>query len=184
MAKKVFWRNLMSSEFDGSKLVTGKYYDNDVYAEIHDGAIVTIGDLDDSTVYTGMKDFNVRKIKKPAASTDVVGIVDISDVTSGQIAGVTYREGIKGTDLVSPAGKQVRVRRLAIGDTFWLASGNFSATPTEGKYAEVQAESTLLKPAETITAGTTTVKIEMKQNLIEGAVNTDEKYFCTVVALA
>lgn len=184
MAKKVFWRNLMSSEFDGSKLVTGKFYDNDEYAEIHDGAIVTIGDLDDSTVYTGMKDFNVRKIEKPAASTDVVGIVDISDVTSGQIAGVTYREGIKGTDLVSPAGKQVRVRRLAIGDTFWLASGNFSAAPTEGKYAEVQADSTLLKPADSVTAATTTVKIEMKQNLIEGAVNTDEKYFCTVVALA
>ena len=184
MAKKVFWKNLMSSEFDGSKLITGKFYEDAAYAEIHDGALVVIGDLDDSTVYPSVKDFNVRKITKPTALTDKVAIVDISDVTNGQIAGVTYRDGIKGTDLVSPAGKQVRVRRLAIGDTFWLASGNFASAPTVGKYATVKPNSTLFDAATEITDGQSTVKIEATSKLIEGAVNTDDKYFCTGVALA
>ena len=111
----------MSSEFDGSKLITAKFYEDNAYAEIHDGALAVIGDLDDSTVYPSVKDFNVRKITKPTALTDKVAIVDISDVTNGQIAGVTYRDGMKGTGLVSPAGGQVRVRGLEIGDTLSLS---------------------------------------------------------------
>ena len=73
MAKQVFWKNLMSSEYDGSKLVNGKFYNAESNAaEIHDGALVVLGDLEESTIYTGVKEYNTRKITAPVEATDDV----------------------------------------------------------------------------------------------------------------
>lgn len=185
MAKQVFWKNLMSSEYDGSKLVNGKFYNaEDDAAEIHDGALVVLGDLEESTIYTGVKEYNTRKITAPVEVTDDVAIVDISNVTAGDIAGVTYRDGIKGTELVVAAGKPSRVRKLAKGDTFWVASGNFVSKPTEGKYAVPTANSTLFTPVSDKAVSGTCFKVEYSKPLVEGAVNTDTMYLCTVVAIA
>ena len=181
MAKKYFSKHLMSSEFDGSKLVKGRFYDKDAVAEIHDGALVVIGDLEDHAVYAGLKDLDTRAIKAPTAITDKVAIVDISNVSEGEIMGVRYREGIKTVGLTAEAGKVVRVRKLAEGDSFYLASGNFVGAPEAGKYAIPTANSTLFTIAETPTAGALAVKIELALPLTEGTVNTDTKYLCTVV---
>ena len=185
MAKQVFWRNLMSSEFDGAKLVGGKFYnDADEAAVIHDGAIVAVGDLEDSVIYDGVKEYNVRKITAPASATDEVAIVDVSNVTAGEISGVTYRDGIKGTGLVVEAKKPARVRRVEKGDTFWLATGNFTAEPVVGQYAIPTADSTLLTPVADKAASGTCVKVEYSKPSIEGVINTDVMYLCTVVTVA
>lgn len=185
MAKQVFWRNLMSSEFDGAKLVGGKFYNEaDEASDIHDGAIVVVGDLEDSVIYDGVKEYNVRKITAPESETDDIAIVDVSNVTAGEIAGVTYRDGIKGTGLIVEAKKPARVRRVEKGDTFWLATGNFESEPVIGQYAVPTAGSTLLTPSADKVVGATCVKIEYSKPLIEGAVNTDTMYLCTVVSVA
>ena len=93
MAKKYFWKHLMSSDYDGSKLVKGRFYADAAPAEVHDGAIVVVGGLEDHAVYTGMKDLDTRKITAPTAVTDSVAIVDLVNVSEGHIMGELYREG-------------------------------------------------------------------------------------------
>lgn len=185
MAKKLFWKNQMASEDVNAYLVSGRFYDDtDSIAEIHDGAVVVIGDLEPHAVYDGVTDLNTRKITAPAESTDRIAIVDIVNVTEGKIAGVTYREGIKTTDLTQEAGIPVRVRILKEIDSFTLGAGNIEGTPVVGEYLIPQAGSTLFVPSSEIVEGTTCLKVEAKNPLIEGVRNTDEKYLCTVAALA
>ena len=180
MAKKYFWRYLMSSETVLTQLVSGRYYDEDAVAEIHDGALVVIGDLEDHAVYANIKDLDTHKITKPKAITDKVAIVDLVNVSEGNIQGELYREGFKTAGLTVSAGIPVRVRRLVEGDKFYLASGNFTGEVTVGKYAIPTANSTLWTPASELTKNACGIKILMAQPLVEGAVNTDTKYFCMV----
>ena len=49
-----------------------------------------------------------------------------------------------------------------------------------GEYAIPTADSTLWTPASEMTANACGIKILMEQPLVEGAVNTDTKYFCMV----
>lgn len=184
MAKKYFWKHLMSSDYDGSKLVKGRFYANNAPAEVHDGAIVVVGGLEDHAVYTGMKDLDTRKITAPTAVTDPVAIVDLVNVSEGQIMGELYREGIKTVGLVAPAGRVVRVRKLAVGDTFFLATGNFIGTPEVGAYAIPTANSTLLTIDDEVTAGALALVLEVALPLTEGTVNTDTKYLCRVEQIA
>lgn len=181
MAKKYFWRYLMSSENVLTQLVSGRYYDeNDALAEIHDGALVVIGDLEDHAIYSNIKDLDTHKITMPKAVTDKVAIVDLVNVSEGKIQGELYREGIKTVGLTVSAGIPVRVRRLVEGDKFYLATGNFTSDVTVGEYAIPTADSTLWTPASELTANACGIKILMEQPLVEGAVNTDTKYFCMV----
>ena len=185
MAKKLFWKNQMVSEDVNAYLVSGRFYNtSDAVAEIHDGAVVVIDHLEPHALYEGMIDLNTRKITAPAKATDKIAIVDIVNVSEGKIAGVTYRDGIKTTDMTQEAGIPVRVRVLGITDSFTLGAGNIEGTPTVGKYLVPQANSTLFAPSETIVEGATCLKVEAKNPLIEGVLNTDEKYLCTVATLA
>jgi len=184
MAKKLFWKNQMASEDVNSLLVSGRYYDTDgKIAEIHDGAIVVIGDLENHAIYEGVKDLNVRKITAPEASTDAIAIVDIANVSEGEIKGVVYREGIKTTDMTQEAGVPVRVRMLKKIDSFNIGAGNIEGTPVVGEYLIPQAGSTLLAPSATKVEGTTCFKVEAKLNLTEGVIDTDVKYLCTAVSV-
>lgn len=184
MAKKYFYKHLMTSEFDGSKLIKGRFYDENGTAEVHDGAVVTIGDLETHSIYTGLKDLDVRKIMAPKAVTDKVAIVDLVNVSEGDIMGNRYREGIKTVGLTVEAGGVVRVRKLEEGDSFYLASGNFIGDVAEGKFAMPTANDTLFTIAEEATEGATALKVEVALPLTEGTVNTDTKYLCTVTQLA
>lgn len=184
MAKKLFWKNQMASEDVNSYLVSGRFYnDEDVPAEIHDGAIVVIGDLEDHALYDGIKDLNVRKITAPAAETDAIAIVDIVNVSEGDIKGVVYREGIKTTDMTQVAGVPVRVRIVKKIDSFNIGSGNIDGEPVVGEYLIPQAGSTLLAPSATKVEGVTCFKIEAKLPLTEGVIDTDVKYLCTAVSV-
>lgn len=184
MAKKLFWKNQMASEDVNSYLVSGRFYDDsDKLAEIHDGAIVVIGDLEDHALYEGVKDLNVRKITAPENSTDAIAIVDIANVSEGEIKGVTYREGIKTTDMTQTAGVPVRVRIIKKIDSFNIGAGNIDGEPVVGEYLVPKAGSTLLAPSATKVEGTTCFKVEAKLPLTEGVIDTDFKYLCTAVSV-
>lgn len=179
---KIFQKNLMASEDIQSLLGTGVFYDGEgELAEIHDGAAVVVGDIEAHSVYTGLKDVNVRKITAPTAATDVVAIVDYVNRSEGEIMGNIYREGYQTAGLVAPAGKQVRYRILEKHDSFYLGTDNFVGVPAVGKYAIPTANSTAWTITESAAEEGVCLKIETTKKLTEGAVDTDTLYFCTVV---
>lgn len=182
MAKKIFWKNRMASEDVGSLLVSGRFYNgSNKTAEIHDGALVVIGNLEPHAYYEGVTDLNVRKITAPAEDTDRVAVVDIVNRSEGTIHDVTYREGIKTTDMTQGAGYLVRVRILAPYDSFTIGAGNIIGEPAKGKYLIPTAGSTLFTVSDSEVAGKTCFYIEAKNPLIEGVIDTDDKYLCTVL---
>ena len=180
MAKN-FTKSLMASEDIQSLLYTGIFFDGDDKAECHNGALVVKGEVMEHSVYEGLKDPNVRKITAPAATTDEVHVVDYVDVSSGDIAGVRYREGIKTFGLVAPAGREVRVRIPMKHDTGYFAADNFVGTPEAGKFAIPTAGSTLWTVVDALDDTATCIAIEFEKDTTEGMVNTGKEYFVTFV---
>lgn len=184
MPKKWFYKHLLSSEYDGSLLVKGRFYEDGKIAKIHDGAVVSIGDLEAHSVYSAVKDLDVRKITAPISTSDEIGIVDLVNVSEGRIGDNTYREGIKTIGLTVDAGIPVRVRRLKKGDSFYSAKGNFIGEVQEGKFAIPTKGDTKWTIVDNATVGTTAIKIDFILPLVEGTVITDDKILCTVTQIA
>ena len=178
---KQFSHYKMSSEYDGSKLVSGYFYADDAQAAVEDGTLVVVGDVVDHSVFTGMYDFDNRKVTLPEATTDRVAVVDYVGVSEGMIGGNLYREGIKTAGLTCPAGRPTRVRVLEVGDTFFTASGNFDTTPSKGKFAIPTANSGVWTVVNEASDTETCIKIEGSKPLTQGTVDADTLYFCTVV---
>ena len=182
MAKKLFWKNQMLSEDVNSYLISGKYYKDDKLAEIHDGALVVVGDFINHAYYEGIKDLSCRKFVAPQASTDEVVIIDLVERSHGEIMGNDYRLGRKTADMTEVAGIPVRARKLAVLDSFIIGAGNVDGTPVVGQYLVPKGSgSTLFVPSASKVTNGICVKVEDDMVLIEGSVNTDKKYLCTVV---
>lgn len=160
--------------------ITGKFTSDSQLAEVEDGAFVVVGDLMKSTVYSG-KDYNVFEIKAPAAVTDEVAVVDIADVSKGDVRGEAWRFGIRTDGLVAEAGQPVRVRILKKYDRFFLSDAGFKSAPTVGKFATIEANSTKLVPAETKTDGQFNVKIEAVKDFVLGQTVAGKMYYCRVL---
>lgn len=176
---KIFQKSLMASEDVKSLLVSGKYLKDETAAEIHDGAVVAIGDLMDNVAYTGRKDHNIRKIAAPAATTDEIGFVDLAEISQGEIMGNVYKMGYKTAGLTAPAGTPVRVRKVVDGDMFFLGEENFDTIPAIGQYAIVAADATTLTVTDDISSYEGIyVKIEDIEALTQGTVATDKVYLC------
>lgn len=94
---QVFEKVLMASEDVKSYLGTGIFQDSGENAEIHDGAVVTVGALVDHDAYAGMKDINTRILTAPTAITDPVVFIDYVGISEGMINGVLYRVGDSAT---------------------------------------------------------------------------------------
>lgn len=171
----------MASEDVNSLLLTGKFKANANYAEVEDGALVVVGDLDASTVYAGNKDMNVFEIKAPAADTDEIAIVDIADVSKGDVRGEAWRVGIRTDGFVGEAGQPVRVRLLKKYDRFWVSDYAFDGEVTVGKYATAKANSTKFAPAEEAATGKFCVKIEMVKDFVLGQTVAGKMYYCRVL---
>lgn len=176
-----FFGSLMASEKLPSLIYRGVFYNGATKAEVHDGALVVRGAMEDHDVYTGLKDINSYAISAPVADTDKVDIVDYVDVSHGEIMGVFYREGIKTFGLTCPAGVGTRVRIPMVGDTFYIAEDNFASEPTVGEFAVPTAGSTLFTPAAAAATTKFCVKVEAEKAVTQGAVNTGKEYFCRVV---
>ena len=172
----------MMSEDVNSRLLTGKFKANGQLARVEDGAIVVVGDLMDSTVYANNKDMNVFEIGAPAADTDEVAIVDIVDVSKGDVYGQAWREGVRTDSLFAEPGQPVRVRILKKYDRFELSADGFKSEPTVGKYAVIEASGTKLVPSEEApAAGKFGVKIEMAKDFVIGQTVAGKKYYCRVL---
>lgn len=145
MANKVFACAEMASEDVQSYVVSAKFYAEDAYAKIHDGALVVLGDLDTNDAY-GTPDYNVYKAEAPKAVADDVVIVDLAGINEATVQGNIMKIGDKLVNLEAGEGIAVRCRRLMKGDKFWLGRGLFAAAPTVGQFAGTTANSTLLTP--------------------------------------
>ena len=173
----------MMSEDVNSLLLTGKFKANSQLARVEDGAIVVVCDLMDSTVYANNKDMNVFEIGAPAAAdTDEVAIVDIVDVSKGDVYGDAWRLGVRTDSLFAEPGQPVRVRILKKYDRFELSADGFKSEPTVGKYAIIEANGTKLVPSEDApAAGKFGVKIEMAKDFVIGQTVAGKKYYCRVL---
>ena len=186
---------LMASESVQSYLVSVKYKANGEYAEIHDGALVVLGELAPNDPYNvgmrngveinGYKDDNVYIATAPEAATDDVVIVDLAEVTQGPIAGNVYKMGIKLFGLVGEAGMPVRARIPMKHDKFWLSTDCFTGDVTVGQYAvPAAAGDTHFAPAATKPASGFCVAIEDSRDFVAGNTIVGENgklYLCRVL---
>ena len=185
---KVFRAAEMMSEDVQSYVISCQYQEGSKDAPIADGSFVKLGELkpDETYIKGGSdKDYNVYLASKPTAVTDEVVVIDYPGVSEGTISGNSYRMGVKLFDLVAPAGRPVRARRLALHDRFWLGEGNFASTPVVGNIAGLEANKTTLKDsgAKTITEGQLNVKIHLGKDFNYGQSASGKLYLCEVVGL-
>lgn len=167
MAIKVFACAEMASEDVQSYCVSAKFYADDAYAKIHDGALVVLGDLDTNDAY-GTPDHNVYKATKPAAVADDVVIVDLGGVNEATVQGSITKIGNKLVDLEAGEGIAVRCRRLIKGDRMWMGRGLFTAAPTVGQFAGTTANDTLLTPSQDAPTAGLKLKVLASKGLTVG----------------
>lgn len=186
MSKKYFQSYHMSSDYDGSKHEVGMFYNGADKAIVHDGAIVTFGDLEDHRVYS-MKDWDEYKVSAPKAISDDFAVVDVVERSNGNIMGVNYREGVKTVDMTIEAGIPCNVRRLEHFDKVIFASGNFTAdkAPEKGKFATATENDTLLTVVDEKPTGVLKYfEIKDSKPLVEGMIDTDVQYLCILHEVA
>lgn len=181
---KVFRAAEMMSEDVQSYVISCQYQAAGVDASIEDGSFVKLGELKEDKTYveTGDKDYNVYLASMPTALTDKVVVIDYPGVSEGTISGNSYRIGVKLFDLVAPAGRPVRARRLALGDRFWLGEGNFTGAIGDNGFATLTANDVRLTPAGA--AGDNfAVKIHLGKDFNYGQSASGKLYLCEVVGL-
>lgn len=180
---KIFQKIQMASEDVKSLLKTGVFYDSDVEAATHDGALVHIGDPVTHDLYDSMKDLNARKLEAVTAVDDkLMGFVDYVGVNQTDVMGVVYRIGDKVAGVAPIAGERIRVRVPVLHDEFWLGVDNFSVEPTIGQYAVPTVGDTILTVQNDAPASGLALKVEDTKALITGQVNDGKLYRCRVVS--
>ena len=180
----VFRAAEMMSEDVQSYVISCQYQVGGVDSQIEDGSFVKLGELKPDKTYSeeGDKDYNVYLASAPTAVTDKVVVVDYPGVSEGTISGNSYRLGVKLFDLVAPAGRPVRARRLALGDRFWLGEGNFTGAVGSNGFATLTANDVRLTPAGA--AGDNfAVKIHLGKDFNYGQSASGKLYLCEVVGL-
>ena len=184
---KVFRAAEMMSEDVQSYVISCQYQEGGKDAPIADGSFVKLGELKEDKTYVaaGDKDYNVYLASEPTAVTDKVVVIDYPGVSEGTISGNSYRIGIKLFDLVAPAGRPVRARRLALHDRFCLGEDNFNGSVVVGNIAGLEANKTTLKDggAQDITEGQLNVKIHLGKDFNYGQSASGKLYLCEVVGL-
>ncbi|WP_295003163.1 hypothetical protein [uncultured Streptococcus sp.] len=181
---KVFRAAEMMSEDVQSYVISCQYQENSKDAPIADGSFVKLGELKEDKTYVaaGDKDYNVYLASEPTAVTDKVVVIDYPGVSEGTISGNSYRMGVKLFDLVAPAGRPVRARRLALGDRFWLGEGNFTGAVGSNGFATLTANDVRLTPAGA--AGDNfAVKIHLGKDFNYGQSASGKLYLCEVIGL-
>lgn len=167
MAIKVFACAEMASEDVQSYCVSAKFYADDAYAKIHDGALVVLGDLDTNDAY-GTPDYNIYKATKPANASDDVVIVDLAGINEATVQGNIMKIGNKLVDLEAGEGIAVRCRRPIKGDRMWIGRGLFTAAPVVGQFAGTTAGSTLYTPGKEAPAAGLKLKVLASKGLTVG----------------
>lgn len=185
---ETFYKGLMASEDIQSYVGSCKFQSGGVDAIVKDGALVTLGGLAKNKAYGNTAlDYNVYVATAPAADTDPVVIVDLSEVSQGVIAGNNYKIGTKLVGLQCKAGFPARYRILAKHDRFWIAGDCFNADPTVGQYAIPTAGTTYFTPSVSDASATKfCVKIQDSRDFtvgagLAGSGRTGKLYLCEVL---
>ena len=181
---KVFRAAEMMSEDVQSYVISCQYQEESKDAPIADGSFVKLGELKEDKTYVaaGDKDYNVYLASKPTELTDKVVVIDYPGVSEGSISGNSYRIGVKLFDLMAPAGRPVRARRLALGDRFWLGEGNFTGAVGSNGFATLTANDVRLTPA-SAAGDNFAVKIHLGKDFNYGQSASGKLYLCEVVGL-
>ena len=181
---KVFRAAEMMSEDVQSYVISCQYQVGGVDSQIDDGSFVKLGELKPDKTYSeeGDKDYNVYLASQPTAVTDKVVVIDYPGVSEGTISGNSYRLGVKLFDLVAPAGRPVRARRLALGDRFWLGDENFVGAVGSNGFATLTANDVRLTPAGEAGANFA-VKIHLGKDFNYGQSASGKLYLCEVIGL-
>lgn len=178
---ETFYQGLMASESVQSYVGSLKFKANGDYAEIHDGALVVLGDLADSVSYDGTKDDNVYEAEAPKAVTDEVVIVDLAEISQGVIAGNNYKMGIKLVGLRCMPGYAARYRHPMKNDRFWVSGDCFDKAPEVGKFAGVKAKDTHFAALDEKAAEGFCVKVIDSRDFTVGNGAYGSMYLCRVL---
>ena len=178
---ETFYQGLMASESVQSYVGSLKFKANGDYAEIHDGALVVLGDLADSVSYDGTKDDNVYEAEAPKAVTDEVVIVDLAEISQGVIAGNNYKMGIKLVGLRCLPGYAARYRHPMKNDRFWVSGDCFDTATEVGKFAGVKANDTHFAALDVKAAEGFCVKVIDSRDFTVGNGAHGSMYLCRVL---
>ena len=178
---ETFYQGLMASESVQSYVGSLKFKANGDYAEIHDGALVVLGDLADSVSYDGTKDDNVYEAEAPKAVTDEVVIVDLAEISQRVIAGNNYKMGIKLVGLRCMPGYAARYRHPMKNDRFWVSGDCFDKAPEVGKFAGVKANDTHFAALDVKAAEGFCVKVIDSRDFTVGNGAHGSMYLCRVL---
>lgn len=117
----------MTGTYDGSKLLSAKYYESDKAADIQNGSVVHITDE--------LLDREVFKVNTPTASDTkaTIGLVASVELIKDDCCLVTAMD-----DFVNKAdGEPIRVYRLETGDIFSVTAEAINGTPAKGGYVKL-----------------------------------------------
>lgn len=185
---ETFSKGLMASESVQSYVGSLKFKASGVYADVKDGALVTLGDLAPASVYgDGAVDFNVYEATAPVNDTDPIVIVDLSEVSQGVIAGNNYKMGSKLIGLHCKAGFPARYRVPMKHDKFWVSGDCFNNDPTVGEYGIPTAGTTYITPTGTNDSATKfCIKVLAETDFtvgsgLAGTGRTGKQYLCEVL---
>lgn len=179
---KIFQKIALAGEDVQTLTRSGRFYNGDEVADIHDGALVKVGGPVTHDAFAPIMDLNVRKLTAPTAVTDLVAFVDYVGISKADVMGVRYNVGDKIVGTYPHAGENTRIRIPMILDEFWLGEENFDAKPEVGKVYTVKPNDTVLT-AGAKTAGQLCIEIVDTKPLTEGMVDTGVLYRCSVVAV-
>lgn len=133
-------------------------------APVYDGTLVKLGNLIADTTYIAEGDYEYDAYEGTTGNATADAIVDLADISEGQIGGNTYKMGAKLHNLQAEAGKIVRARRLALHDKFWLGADNFTTEELTAKKIVVADYDIVVLVEKDLTVGT---KSEGKMYLCE-----------------
>ena len=154
MAHTVVNLDRMSGTEDSSQLLSVRFYDgNDDYADLDNGAIVKLGDLESRTVNgTTVYEREIRKATTPA------GTESLSELALVANPELIYDESVRHPlgDYYNKAGEAIRAYRFHQNDGFSMTADGFSGSPARGKVVVLGAST---KPTVKDSAGSGDVVI-------------------------
>lgn len=180
----------MASESVNSYMRSGILTAEDEPVEINSGDFLIVKGLMKNEVleYFGQetKDFNKFEMRLPETAdvtktNATVYVADPVAVSSGDIMGVTYREGVKTLGVTVPADEPASLRKLVVDDMFYLSKDNFVSAPTVGQFAVLTNNDARLTPAAADTANGLCIAIEDSKPFVEGIDVSATGYLCRVV---
>lgn len=186
----------MASSFDDSYLHTVIYQANGEDAIIEDGALVVLGNMAPSTVYTEaytaavgaattVIDINTEYATAPEAATAThVCVIDLANVPTATNGDKVYRIGVDVIGLTNAAGLWSRARELRVYDRFHIGSDNVEGDEelVVGQYVTATAGKTTYTAAAAAPPNGFYAQVVAKESITRGIGNPFTRYLLRVMA--